>query len=69
MNPDLCLKRMGVWRRDGGRRTREKELEGRDQGGRRDRKKGVKGRMWDLEGTRPLGVWGRQEEDACCSAK
>lgn len=49
----------GCLEKDGGRPTRE-ELKG---------KKGVEGRMWDLEGPQPMGVWGRQEEDACCRAK
>lgn len=45
-----------------------KELKGKDQRG-REREKGVEGRMWDLEGPQSLGVWGRQEEDACCRTK
>lgn len=40
MNSDLCLKRMGVWRRDGGRQTKGvKRKRSERKGG--DRKKGV----------------------------
>lgn len=69
MNSDFSLKRMGVWTRDGGRQMNGKEIKEKVHKGRRDRKKGVERKMWDLEGPQPLGVCGRQEEDAYCSAK
>lgn len=63
MNSDLRLKKMGVWRRNGERQTTGVKRKGSG------REEGQKGRMWDLEGPEPLRVWGRQEEDAYCSAK